>query len=299
MGVINKRDTDYIRGLVNNGGPVDSEYIELNNFFVRLGDFARAGTADRKEINHELWRLLGDAVSLNTMQGQVVTKRHGYAGDYELIDNFYTKWISPEPHLENWDYFFHSQSAAIAVRNRKTYFIELLKGIENNYMNGSKVLNVGSGPGRDVAEFFSIAKSGSVRFDCVDLDPNAISYSQNMCRKYSELTSFYCKNVFRYKPKISYDLVWSAGLFDYLDDKRFVFLLKHLCSMVKTGGRLVIGNFSTHNPSRDYIEAGGWFLLHRSEVELYSLAKKSGVTENNISIKSEPERVNLFMHITV
>ena len=123
MSVINKHDTYYVRDLVERGGPVLDEYDELGSFFIRLGDLARTGTVSRKEINHELWQLLGDAISLETMQGKVAIKPHGYAGDYELIDNFYTKWISPNPLLENWDHFFHSQPAARAVRNRKQCFV--------------------------------------------------------------------------------------------------------------------------------------------------------------------------------
>jgi len=299
MSKIYARDADYIRELVERGGPEPDDYDKLNALFVRLGDLVRTGTANRKEANRELWQLLGDAVSLQTMQGQVAIKPNGYAGDYEIIDKIYTKWVSPEPLLANWDHFFHSQAAPNAVRNRKQYFIELLKEIEKDNTKKFTVLSVGSGPGRDIYEFCSVNGTERINFGCVDMDPNAIKYSKGVCREYSHLITFHCRNIFRYKATESYDLMWAAGLFDYLDDGRFVFLLKHLHSMVNAGGCLIIGNFSPFNPSRDYMEAGDWYLFHRNEEELYSLAKESGIKEDNISIKSEQESVNLFMHITV
>lgn len=178
MKIINKSDSSYIQYLVKNGGPSTEQYGELNLFFNRLGDMVRSANASREQINIELWQLLGDAVSINTMQGKVVIKPYGYAGDFELIDNIYTTWISPDPLLANWDYFFHSQAATKAVKNRKTYFINLLKCLERNSGNRYSVLNVGSGPARDVMEFFSNNRKFPVTFDCIDMDSNAISYSK-------------------------------------------------------------------------------------------------------------------------
>jgi len=68
--------------------------------------------------------------------------------------------------------------------------------------------------------------------------------------------------------------------------------------MVNPEGSVIIGNFSKYNPSRDYMEAGDWYLFHRNAEKLCSLARESGIEEKNISIESEPEKVNLFMHIT-
>ena len=177
--------------------------------------------------------LLGDAVTIKTMQGWVAIKPYGYAGDHELIDKMYTKWVSLDPMTQKWDHYFHSQSASKAVRNRKDYFIELLKKVVDECKNSScSVLNVGSRPGRDVFEFLNLKITKNIKFDFVDMDSNAITYSKAVCGKYSNLIKFHSKNIFRYKTNDKYNLVWSAGLFDYLDDKQFVFLLKRLHSMV-------------------------------------------------------------------
>lgn len=297
MNKINKIDACYIQNLVKKGGPAPEEYDELNAFFIRLGDLVRSGSTNRKELNQELWKLLGEACSLKTMQGRTARKPHGYAGDYEIIDNIYNYWISPEPHLEKWDLFFHSHSAVSAVRNRKKFFIELLKKETKNKKNEYRVLIVGSGPAREIYEFCSMNNTDKIFFDCIDMDSNAIKHSMELCSKYSDNITFHCKNIFRYKAGNSYGLVWAAGIFDYLEDKRFIFLLKRLYSLVLPGGRLIIGNFSTFNPSRDYMEAGDWYLFHRSEKQLISLAKESGIEKENFRVTREQEKVNLFIHI--
>ncbi len=296
MSKLNDGNARYIQKLLKKGGPDKDEYDELNAFFVMIGDLVRSGSVSREEINRELWKLLGDACSLNTMQGRVVNKPCGYAGDYETIDKIYTCWTSPYPQLIKWDYFFHSQSSSKAVRNRIKYFMNLLndkEGIENNYY----VLSVASGPARDVYEFCSSNGIGNIHFECVDMDPNAISYSMKLCQDYHNIINFHCKNIFRCTSNINYYLIWAAGLFDYLEDKTFIFLLKRLYKMVAQGGCLVIGNFSQDNPCRDYIEAGDWFLFHRNKEDLISLARKSGIEKTNIIINSEPLGINLFMHL--
>ncbi len=89
-----------------------------------------------------------------------------------------------------------------------------------------------------------------------------------------------------------------AGLFDYLDDRKFVYLLGKLRAHLVTGGRLIIGNFSNRNPTRKYMELfGKWFLYHRSEQELVALATASGVAEEQVTVYSEPLGVNLFLHL--
>jgi hypothetical protein len=74
-------------------------------------------------------------------------------------------------------------------------------------------------------------------------------------------------------------------------------LIKQL-SFLKSGGELVIGNFSLNNPTRDYMECGNWFLHHRSPDELFKLAEECGVSRDKILVKSESLGVNLFLHIT-
>jgi hypothetical protein len=131
----------------------------------------------------------------------------------------------------------------------------------------------------------------------VEQDPRAIAYASNICARHLDRITFQQCNALRFKAPEHYDLIWSAGLFDYLPDRMFCFLLRRLASMVRQGGEIVIGNFSDSNPSRPYMELFDWVLHHRSDADLRRLGNEVGFREEQILIQSEPLGVNLFMHV--
>jgi extracellular factor (EF) 3-hydroxypalmitic acid methyl ester biosynthesis protein len=201
------------------------------------------------------------------------------------------------PHLKRWDLYLHSTSAPKAVRNRSDYLQELLLSVEDSSASKPKVLNIGSGPARDLKQYFSLFPSTRLTIDCVDMEPKAISYAKELINGINHCVNWHCKNILRYSTNERYDLVWSAGLFDYLNDKQFIFLLKRLCEMMNDHGRLVVGNFSPNNPTKSNMEFGEWFINHRSEKELFALATECGIKAKYIKTEREPEMVNLFLTI--
>jgi diguanylate cyclase (GGDEF)-like protein/PAS domain S-box-containing protein len=289
-----KKIKNYLMPFVERGGPEPSEYIELNDYYSSINSMLKEGKISRAQIR-ELWVAGGEVFSEDTMQGFVCKKPHGYHGDYEIIDRIYMEWISPKKHLENWDKFFHWQAAPKAVRNRKKYFKNILSEIDQSQVIEPAVLNVGSGPCRDIYEYKCKHPLSKIHFDCLDMDSKAIEYSKQLLNG-SNIT-FFCENAFRFRSEKQYDLIWSAGLFDYLDNEKFVFLLRSLMKMLTINGKMVIGNFSTLNPSRNYMEFGEWFLFHRDITELTELAGKAGVDPDSVSIESEATGVNLFLKI--
>ena len=125
-----------------------------------------------------------------------------------------------------------------------------------------------------------------------------IEYASILNQDYSSFITFQQKNVIRFRPDDQYDLIWAAGLFDYFADDVFKAVVRRLLPAIGDGGELVIGNFASTNPSRAYMEFGGWVLHHRTPEDLIAIAKDCGVAENNIRVGSESENVNLFLHIT-
>ena len=101
----------------------------------------------------------------------------------------------------------------------------------------------------------------------------------------------------RFSVKQEFDLVWSAGLFDYLNDGLFTKLLRKLGKYTRSGGEIVIGNFSLANPSQPYMELFDWVLIHRSVEKLHELAHAASIPSQNLEVLSEELGVNLFLHI--
>lgn len=293
-----QQEIDYLRMLADNGGPTESQYEELGILYKSLNQRRKKGIITEAEVMN-VWQSLPDVyITKDTMQGYALLKPHGYSGDYVIIERIYQKWLSPKEHLMNWDRFFHSQEAPCAIINRKEYFLDILDSLQK--IDGQRdVLNIGCGPSNDVIDFLSKGES-HIFFDCVDYDKDAIEYSHNKVKEKGFLNhiEFHRENAFKFRPSKQYDLIWSAGLFDYLDEKTFKMLLSKQLAFLKTGGELVLGNFSLKNPTRDYMECGNWFLYHRSPDDLMKIAEECGIPEDKISVKSESLGVNLFLHIS-
>lgn len=273
-------------------GPEEKDYPLLANFFQTVFDLRKSEQLADDEIKISNDWFLGAFKTSETLQGHVNIKPHGYDGDYQIIDNIYRSKVSHIPKMGNWDKFFYKGVAPQAVKNRKEFFLNLLK----LQPEGSKILNLASGPCTDLLEF-AIQSDKYLQFHNIDLDANAIAFAKSQLHGTNTLDLEFEKvNVFKFIPSEQYDLIWSAGLFDYFDDKIFKKLLTRFSKYVKPGGKMVIGNFSHKNTSRAYMEYGFWFLNHRDEKLLQELGKVDESFE--VSVHKEPLGVNLFLTLT-
>jgi SAM-dependent methyltransferase len=212
-----------------------------------------------------------------------------------LIEKIYQYVVNPDPKYRNWDIFFHNQPGAKAVRNRKNYFIQTCKNLVAEKKN-AKVLILGSGPATDVYEFLSATGRKDIKFDLVDLDQNAIDYSMKKNEIFKDQITFNRVNALRYTPFRLYDLIWTAGLFDYFKDKHFSYLIRKYYNCLTEDGRMIIGNFNTKNPSKNLMEnIMEWVLNLRTESDLYRIAGDAGVDKELASIDKEPLGINLFL----
>ena len=240
----------------------------------------------------------GAALSPETIQGWAFQKPLGYAGDFKIIEKIYNFDTSSVPHLVKWDDYFHSQKAPQAVRNRLSFFLDQLWKTKTDHPSGTQILNVASGPGRDMYEALKVLGASDLRIDCVEQDIHAIDFAKSLCQKFLHNINFIHKNIFRFVTNTTYHLIWSAGLFDYFNDNLFKRTIRKLSKSLKPNGRMVIGNFSTDNPSRGYMELCNWKLIHRSKEHLLQLAKECGFHDRQIRVEQEPEGINLFLVIT-
>ena len=287
----------YAKAMVERGGPNPHEYAETDAWISQVYSSLDSGDLPKGAIA-ELRHTLGPVLSSMTMVGFAWCKPHGYAGDFEIIDRHYLSYVAPDPQLSNWDYYWHASPGARAVRNRKRYFHQLLTSHSAAKLDSDlTVLNVASGPARDVLEYVRFTAQ-PVHFDCIDIDSKAIAHASSLCAGFDNVV-FRKANALRLRPTKIYDLVWSAGLFDYFSDRTFVFMLRRLLASVAPGGELVIGNYAMTKPHPNlcWLRLVDWHLHHRSAEKLIDLALKSGISADRIRIGSEPEGVTLFLHI--
>lgn len=287
-----------LQKIASKGGPEPHEYDQLTKIADMLNREYKEGNIS--DVDLKLMRnSFGEECLQATLHGHSITKPYGYAGDFMIIDKIYRKYTTPNKRFEKWDKFWQNSAATQAVRNRKTYFIKTI----TNRLEGKEkldLLNVASGPARDLTDLYARIGTGRVSTLCIEADSRAITYARELNKAYHEDISFVKENIFRYEAKRKFDIVWSAGLFDYFNDSVFVKIVRRFVNWTNPGGEIIIGNFGTNNPTRAFMELfGDWYLHHRSEEHLTNLAMQAGLDERNIKVEREPEGVNLFLHLLV
>ncbi|HDJ33106.1 MAG TPA: class I SAM-dependent methyltransferase [Bacteroidetes bacterium] len=279
---------EFLRELVIKGGPEVQDYD-------RLVDLVNGLDPEQYPAFREV---IAPALTEHSLQGWTLHKPFGYAGDFMVIEKIYQQHVSPNFLYRNWDRFYHIQHAARAVRNRKEFFKQLCVQLESKNNSEKHVLILGSGPATDVFEYLESCPDSKIRFELIDWDQNAIDYATEKNRKHLNKITFHKMNVLRFRSHLLYDMIWSAGLFDYFKEKHFIYLLKKFEPLVADGGEMVVGNFSRKNPTRCLMEAmGEWYLIHRSEYELMKLCLEAGIMEERVMIDREPLGINLFLRI--
>jgi extracellular factor (EF) 3-hydroxypalmitic acid methyl ester biosynthesis protein len=287
-----------LQQLVNKGTLERSEFPILKFYEDEIGRMIQSGELTEEDILRLRNSFTEDYLQ-NSIHGRFLRKPLGYAGDFLMIDSIYQQKISSNTTYASWDKYMYSSSASVAVRNRKSYFKRQVQ--QKLTEKGSlKLLNIASGPGRDLLEVYQEKNQNNYLSTlCVDMDANAIKYAKNLLQEFTSDVQFIHKNIYKFQTKEKFELVWSAGLFDYFNDRVFVAVLNKLRAFCKPGAEIIIGNFNqNNNPNRTFMEVFfDWHLHHRTEEELEKLAISAGFGDCNIRIGMEPENVNLFLHI--
>lgn len=280
--------SEFLGKLVDKGGPEFDDYERFTSIVNNL-------KPDEVDSFRDIIR---PALNENTLIGHGFVKPYGYPGDFLLIDKIYQYSVNEEKRYRNWDLFFQNQPGANAVRNRKEEFLGSCRRIARE-KNSASVLVLGSGPASDVHEFLCSEYAGdNLHFDLVDFDQTAINFSMKKNAAFGNLISYHRINALRFNSFRLYDLIWSAGLFDYFKDKHFSFLLRKYFTCLAEDGEMVISNFSTRNPTKRLMEVlSDWYLNLRTESDLYRIAADANIDKEFVYVDKESLGINLFLRI--
>jgi hypothetical protein len=91
----------------------------------------------------------------------------------------------------------------------------------------------------------------------------------------------------------TFDIIYSAGLCDYLDTKLFRALITQCYNHLNPGGTVILGNFAVYTDSIFLDKLLRWELIYRNVDDLKELFAPTPFKEN-VLIISEKENVNLF-----
>ena len=197
--------------------------------------------------------------------------------------------------------YCHALPAVQAARNRRSFFVALLGEAMGPLGDGVRLLGVGGHPAREVREGLLVHTPDpeTTSITLIDRHPAALAGAQRrlgplLARGYP--TTLVCHDAKSWRPRESYDLIWAAGLLDRLEDRAAAPLLQRLWHALAPAGWLAMSGFHPCNPTRPIMEwLGGWFVIHRSEEALLSLAGAAGIPEAACEIRREPLGIHRFL----
>jgi hypothetical protein len=247
---------------------------------------------------------LTEVVNQSPFMGRALKKPRGYAGDDRLLTYLYDDEVLEAPtnmgKLLNYAVF--SSPAANAMRNRT----KIVQGVIFDRLSRKTPLHVtgiASGPAREVSTMTGLLPSGSKRsqiiWTLVDQDRKALDSAQESLSAGVIEPRFVHAGpweIIRGRVELGeQDVIYSLGLFDYLEHRTAVEMVKCLYECLAPGGLMLIGNFHPRNPLRVLMEgAADWYLIHRTEDELLAFGKE-GAPEGRHFVMAEPEGVNLIL----
>ena len=245
------------------------------------------------------------------------TKPLGYPGDYEMMDMIYRDPDEGESlfgRLLNI-YSCHHIRPAQASRNRIPYLLNQINRTVARIINEGKnqrvkITSVACGPSNEVRDFIGFSSLSSYcDITLIDIEPEALYSSQERLLSLKTISRFDVKISFQNKSikqliqeaKKSnthpQHLIYSAGLFEYLEEALAKKLIQVLYNNLYKQGTLIIGNFDPSNEFKCYMEYGGeWHMVYRTKDQMLQLA--AGLKGyNNIYCESEETGINNFLVI--
>ena len=250
----------------------------------------------------------GALVDLSPFAGRCFHKPLGYAGDFEMMNIVYRN------ESLGGTLFGRSLSRAVldsdagrAVRHRAHYLAAKIEAaIARHERHGPvRILSVAAGPAMELQLILrkdaALLRAGRAEIALLDQDATALEHArkriQALAAQAGVEVSLRCIETSIRKVIVagldsSHDLVYSAGLFDYLKDRAARAAAARLVDALTPGGQAVIGNFDVANPTRSFMELIlDWPLHHRSAADLRRLFGDLGKA---IAIEKEATGLNLF-----
>ncbi|MFT7622403.1 MAG: extracellular factor (EF) 3-hydroxypalmitic acid methyl ester biosynthesis protein [Myxococcota bacterium] len=240
-------------------------------------------------------RMLMPLLMAGPMHRRAFEKPLGYAGDYRLMTFYFVE------ELEGQGWFgellhYTSQRYALGhtVRAReKTMRDAVARAVSGG---ATRILSLASGPALELERYLWSVDSlpNPLTITLVDQDEEALDYANERLRRCLverhrgrlpvELNCMHFSVKQLLKPQTDaerevaseilsqQDLIYSAGLFDYLPEKVAGYLLSRLWTMVRPGGRLLIGNLERVPQTAWMMEyVLGWNLLYRTPNDMMRL----------------------------
>ena len=275
-----------LRGF-NSGGNSSENMQKLCDSLSRLRKTSTASEWDSVKAvcqAHPLFKVIQE----DPLSRRIYEKPRGYAGDARMMDLIY-KTARPSGASDTGQRvyeFITDRNCARGARARKERLADLLHTTIREH-EAPEILSVACGHMRETQLLSTKQLSRANRIVAFDQDEESlaeVSRSMRGCEALSIVPGSVRRLIAGRHELGSFDLIYSLGLYDYLEQPIARRLTQVLFDALNPGGRLVIANFLP-NDSSGFMEAFlDWDLIYRTKQEIMDIAVE--LNEGTISSKS-------------
>jgi extracellular factor (EF) 3-hydroxypalmitic acid methyl ester biosynthesis protein len=232
-------------------------------------------------------------------QGDNDTLEHLYKG-YPVSDNLLGKYI---------DLYAISRTLGVGIRERKEKLKDLLE--KEMFADGNstfkKILNIGCGSSKELYDMGLKLNELNGKITCVDFDADALQFSEvTLSSRMIDMKKFDFKKLnilklvdpeFMLSNLGRFDVIYSVGLFDYIQDKGLIKIFESLFSNLNKNGKIILSfKDSDHYSTFDYHWLGNWDGFHqRTKAKALLLLRKAMPNAKIEIIESAIKAINYYI----
>jgi len=258
--------------------------IERGHIEPAMAEFVAALAATRAAAPHELWRRIAATIVADPVHALMMNdpytaaafeKTRGYAGDADTLDFVYRHRPAPSQTTPLGRRLFQITTdvpIACAVRARTRYLADLVA--ETLAASpAATIVSIACGHMRELDGLDLPATNGARIYgfdhDTTTLERLTRTYGTHVAARPASVRQLLSR------PEIipAADLIYAAGLFDYLEDRAASLLIRRLRSRLAPGGTLAVTNLTGQNAEIAYMESVmDWWMVYRDDEAVRRLA---------------------------
>jgi extracellular factor (EF) 3-hydroxypalmitic acid methyl ester biosynthesis protein len=254
-------------------------------------------------LRHPLRELLHE----DPFTRRAFTKPRGYAGDAVLLDYIYGReegWPPPDGTsalgCAVFDYLTRTP-ACEGVRARRGFIADLLDRLVEDCQR-PHVLSIAAGHLREASLSSAVRRKKIGRYVALDGDAESMKEVERCYGRFGvETAQVTVRQLLTQRLNVgTFDLIYSTGLFDYLQEGTAQCLAGIMFQMLRPGGRLLVANFLPGIADLGYMESYmDWKLIFRTRQEMVSVSGEIPQAQiRDVRIFAEENQTIIFLQIT-
>ncbi len=218
-------------------------------------------------------------------------KPRGYSGDAGLLDLIYghqsaqqsVDLASPQGR-DVYDQTWPAPAAA-AVRERRELLTQEVDRVAQRLPGEAEILTIAAGHLREANASRGLQERQIRRWIALDQDPMSVgTMTRDWAGTVVDVIDGSVRGLLRGDYKLGqFDLIYAAGLYDYLPRAVAIKLTRRCMAMLKPGGSFLYANFAQGISDAGYMEVYmDWQLLLRDDADMWDIANAS-VDRNRVN----------------